>query len=121
MAGDNGGQGGTITVAGNARVSIGSMDACGGNGSNGGGAAPGGPISVRSDGGSIATGRVTNTGGNTGGGSGANGGAVSLSAQINLTVGSTLDTSGSNASGDANPARGGGNAGRSSCARRPAR
>ena len=104
--------GGTITVAGNARVSIGSIDAGGGDGANGGGAASGGAISVRSDGGSIATGRVTNMGGNTGGGSGANGGPVSLSAQINLTVGSTLDTSGANATGNANPARVGGNAGR---------
>ncbi len=112
VAGNNGGAGGTITVAGNARVSIGSMDAGGGDGSNGGGAASGGAISVRSDGGSIATGRVTNIGGNTGGGSGANGGPVSLSAQINLTVGSTLDTSGANATGNANPARVGGNAGR---------
>ncbi len=107
----NGGGGGGVSVVGNGHVSMGSVDATGGNAPALASPAPGGTIGVRSDTSSIATGRLDTEGGFPGGGNGADGGAIALSAQTNLSVGSVIDASGSNANGDANPARLAGNGG----------
>jgi hypothetical protein len=107
----NGGNGGGVNVAATAHVSMGSVDATGGSAPALAAPAPGGAISVGSATSSIATGRLETEGGATGGGNGTDGGAIALSAQTNLSVGSVVDASGSNAAGNANPPRAGGNAG----------
>lgn len=107
----NGGPGGSITVAASGDVSLSTLQTYGGNGQTGSAPGAGGPISVTSSGGSISTGQVSTTGGYTGGGPGAAGGPITLSAQNDLSVGGTLDSSGSNANGDADPPRAGGSAG----------
>ncbi len=107
----NGGPGGSINLSATGNVSLSALQAYGGNGQNGSSAGSGGSISVASSGGSIGTGQVTTQGGYTGGGPGADGGPISLSAQTDLSVGGTLDSSGSNANGDADPPRNGGNGG----------
>ena len=110
-AGHDGAPAGAVTVASIGPVSISQIQAYGGNAPTG--ATPGGgaAVSVASSGGSIASGRISTRGGYPGGGPGADGGAVSLSAQTDLTVGGSLDASGSSANGDADPPRAGGNAG----------
>ncbi len=107
----NGGPGGAISVVGALRATTGAVDVSGGGAPAGATAANGGALSVRSDFGSVSTGRITTVGGQTPGGNGANGGPVALSAQTNLTVGGTLDTSGSDAQGSVSPPRVGGSAG----------
>jgi hypothetical protein len=107
----NGGAGGSISVVGTTHVSVSQLDTTGGNGSQGGFAANGGPIAVRSDQGSVAVGRAASTGSGTGVGTGGAGGSVSLSALGNLAIGSGLNSNGANANGNANPGFTGGAAG----------
>jgi len=106
----NGGPGGSISASASGNVSLSAIQAYGGNGQTGSAAGPGGTIAITSSGGSIGTGQVTAQGGYSPGGPGANGGPISLSAQTDLSVGGTLDASGSNANGDADPPRNGGSA-----------
>ena len=105
----DGARGGSIGVSSAGNASLASLQAYGGSAPNTRNAGHGGPISVTSSGGSIATGRVQTQAGNAG--PGADGGPVVLSAQTNLTVSDALNTSGSNANGDAAPPRSGGSAG----------
>ncbi len=107
----NGGPGGSITASASGNVSLAALQAYGGNGQPGSSPGAGGSIAVASGAGSIGTGQVTTQGGYTGGGPGAPGGPISLSAQTDLSVGGTLDASGSNANGDADPPRPGADAG----------
>ncbi len=107
----NGGAGGAITVSGDGNTSISSLQVYGGNAPAGAAPGRGGPIAVTSTGGSIATGRVSAQGGYPNSGPGADGGPVALSAQTDLTVSDSLNTSASSANGNANPARPGGSAG----------
>ena len=106
-----GGPGGVITVGADGPVSTGSLFAGGGNAPTGAGPGRGGSVSVTSATASIATGQVNTQAGSTGGGAGGSGGPIALSAQVDLTVGGTLNASGSNASGDATPPRPGGDSG----------
>ena len=105
----DGARGGSISVTSAGNASLASLQAYGGNAPNTRNAGHGGPISVTSSGGSIATGRVQTQAGSAG--PGADGGSVLLSAQTDLTVSDALSTSGSNANGDAAPPRSGGSAG----------
>ncbi len=107
----DGGAGGSITVSADGNTSISSLQAYGGNAPAGTAPGRGGPISVTSTGGSIATGRVSAQGGYPNSGPGADGGPVALSAQTDLTVSDSLNSSASGANGNANPARPGGSAG----------
>ncbi len=105
----DGGPGGAITVTSAGNASLASLQAYGGNAPNSRNSGHGGPISVTSSGGSIAAGRISAQAGSAG--PGTDGGPVALSAQNDLTVSGSLNTSGSNASGDYAPPRLGGNAG----------
>ena len=105
----NGADGGSISVSAAGNTSLASLQAYGGSAPNTRSAGHGGAVSVTSSGGAIAAGRVQTQAGNAG--PGADGGSVVLSAQTNLTVSDQLNTSGSNANGDAAPPRSGGSAG----------
>ncbi len=107
----NGGAGGSIAVTAAGNAAVGSVQTYGGNAPAGTSPGAGGPISIASTAGSISTGRLNSHGGYPNGGPGAAGGGIALSAQSDLAVGGSLDSSGSNASGDAAPPRPGGSAG----------
>lgn len=105
------GAGGSISVAADAGVTLGQLQANGGNAPPLRLAGRGGSVSVASAGGSIATGRISTQGGWAPDGPGAAGGPVALSAAGDLTAGDSINTSGSSANGAADPARDGGSAG----------
>ncbi len=105
------GPGGSITVTSSGGASLGSLLAQGGNAYNGGIAGHGGAISVSAGFGPISTADVQTHGGYTSDGPGIDGGAITLSALGDLTVGGTLDATGSDANGAIDPPRVGGNAG----------
>ena len=118
----NGGAGGAITVSAARNASIGSLQAYGGNAPAGTAPGPRRPdLASTSTGGSIATGRITTQGGYPNGGPGADGGPVALSAQTDLTVSDSLNTSGSSANGDATRRGRAATPATCCCAPRPAR
>ncbi len=109
-SGSSGGGGGTIAITAPSGATLGSLFTSGGD--SGGGSAlggNGGAVTVISSGGSIATGGVATVGGRAGVGPGRNGGPIVLNAKNNLTIGGSLDSSGSSAGGaNAPPWSGGG-------------
>lgn len=108
-----GGAGGSVTVTAADGASLGSLIANGGGTGNPGLLAPGqgGTVSVTSSGGSISTSSIETQGGYQNQGAGVSGGPITLAANDNLTVGETLNSSGSSANGSSTPPWGGGNAG----------
>ncbi|MGO9751341.1 MAG: beta strand repeat-containing protein [Solirubrobacteraceae bacterium] len=106
-----GGVGGAIRVTAPDGALLGSLFAYGG--SSEGGAAPGsgGSIDVTGASGSIAVGSVQTQGGYTDDGPGASGGPITLEASDDLSVGSTLNASGSDAGGSFSPPPSGGDGG----------
>ncbi len=106
-----GGPGGSISVTAPGGALLGSLLAYGGNSQGGAAAGSGGPVSVNSSAGSIDLSSVQTQGGYQNSGPGANGGSIMLAAEDNLSVGNTLDSSGSDANGDNDPPWSGGNAG----------
>ncbi len=105
------GPGGSIAVTGQGGASLGSLLAYGGNAYSGGTSGRGGSIDVTSPGGSIAVASAQTGGGYTSAGPGSAGGPITLAALGNLTVGGTLDASGSDAGGSIDPPLAGGDAG----------
>ena len=105
------GGGGAIAVTSSAGASLGSVRAEGGNTYNGGYGGHGGTVTVDAGFGALTTSDVQTHGGYTGNGPGADGGPVSLAALGDLTVGGTLDATGSDANTATDPPRNGGNAG----------
>lgn len=107
----DGGAGGTISVASDGNVTVGQLQAYGGNAAPLRTAGRGGSVTVASTGGSIATGRISTQAGWSPDGPGAPGGPVTLSAAGDLAAGDSINTSGASANGEAAPARDGGSAG----------
>jgi hypothetical protein len=105
------GAGGSIAVAADAGVTLGQLQAYGGNAPPQRLAGRGGSVAATSAGGSIAVGRVSTYGGWANAGPGAPGGPVTLSAAGDLTAGDSIVTNGSSASGDGDPVRDGASAG----------
>jgi hypothetical protein len=106
-----GGAGGSLAVTAPGGASLGNLTATGGSADGHGTGGSGGSINVISANGSIAAGNVETGGGYTPSGPGANGGPTTLSAAQDLTVGGTLDATGSSAGGNSNPPVGGGDGG----------
>ncbi len=106
------GRGGTIAVSAPGGASLGSVRARGGNAYSGGIPGAGGAIAVTSTSGAVSVGDAGSQAGYTNDGPGMSGGPITLSALGDLTVGGSLDASGSDANGSADPPLAGGSAGK---------
>ena len=111
-AGGRSGRGGAILVGAPGGASLGALRARGGNAYGGGVSGAGGAVAVTSTSGAISVGEVETEGGYTGNGPGTDGGPITLSALGDLTIGGSLDASGSDGNGNADPPLAGGNAGK---------
>ncbi len=105
------GAGGSLSVRSLGGASLGRLLAAGGNAYSGGLSGRGGSIDVEAGLGAISTAVVQTHAGYTSNGPGTDGGPITLSALGDLTVGGTLDATGSDANASVDPALSGGNAG----------
>ncbi len=110
-ANPTGGPGGSINVTAPNGALLGSLLVYGGNSQGGAAAGSGGTINVSSSAGSIDLSSAQSQGGSQNSGPGANGGPITLAADGNLSIGNTLNSSGSDANGSNDPPWSGGNAG----------
>jgi hypothetical protein len=104
-------RGGAIAVMSSADALLGNLLAPGGNSYSGGIAGRGGSVSVTAALGPISAGDVQTHAGYTSNGPGLDGGPITLSTAGDLTVGGTLDATGSDANGSFDPPLAGGSGG----------
>ncbi len=105
------GAGGSLSVRSLGGASLGRLLAEGGNAYSGGLSGRGGSIDVEAGLGAISTADVQSHGGYTSNGPGTAGGPITLSALGDVTVGGTLDATGSDANASVDPPLNGGSAG----------